>query len=285
MKNNLSKQSVFDYYSNLESKWGYRLLLKGNRHFGYYPSKNTKISFSQAQILMEEQLAQKLFLPQASLLLDAGCGEGNTAIYLAQKYSYRIKGVDLLKDSIFIARKKAKAFHLEKHLIFMVGDYTQTDFPNNIFDGIYTMETLVHIKNYQRALRELFRILKPDGKIVLFEYTLSKQEDLNKIQKEIWKKVIEGTGMFGLPKFTHGLFPKILKEAGFIEVKVEEITERVMPMLDTFNKVAHIPYLIIKLLKQEKRFVNAMFSVEAYNDLKKNKTWKYVIVSARKPVI
>src|SRR5216684_3063976 len=99
------QKKVIRYYSKKESRWGYSLLLKGIRHFGYYPEGRENISMRDAQVLMIEKLAEKLNLRRGSLLLDAGCGEGFVAMYLATKYGFMVQGVDLLDFSIEKAKK------------------------------------------------------------------------------------------------------------------------------------------------------------------------------------
>lgn len=283
MKKVDSKQLVLNYFNSIESKLGYRVLLKGNRHFGYYPRNSKKLSFSEAQRLMQDKLTQKLSLPSGSLLLDAGCGEGNTAVYLAEKHHYKVTGIDLINRFVDIAREKAKKLGVANLTKFEVGDYSEIETPKDYFDGIYTMETLVHVKKYKTALKNFFKALKHGGRLVLFEYTIEEQSKLNFYRKELWDTIIKGSGMMALPSLVHGTFPKILKEAGFVEIKVEDATERTLPMLKTFHNIAAIPYYVLRLLRQERRFVNILFSVEGYSDVLKNKTWRYVIISAKKP--
>ena len=73
------------YFSAKESRWGYSLLLRGTKHFGYYPVGKEHIPMSKAQRLMEDKLGKKLDLPHNSMLLDAGSGEGNVEIYREEK--------------------------------------------------------------------------------------------------------------------------------------------------------------------------------------------------------
>ncbi|HEY1835646.1 MAG TPA: hypothetical protein VGG13_02390 [Candidatus Saccharimonadales bacterium] len=73
---------VIGYYHSWESIIGYRKL-HGVKHFGYYPKGKEHISKAEAQLLMSERLAKALALPTGRLVLDAGCGEGGVALYLA----------------------------------------------------------------------------------------------------------------------------------------------------------------------------------------------------------
>lgn len=277
------QQRVKNYFNSLESRLGYTLLLKGIKHFGYYPKGKENISFAIAQQYMEDNLANHLHLPKDSLILDAGCGEGHVASYLAQNYGFRIEGVDLLKGAIEKAKVKARALGLEERVHFRVGDYTKLSFSDQSFNGVYTMETLVHVKNYRKALRQFFRILKPLGKLALFEYSICSQECLTLRQKRVTKIIIEESGMHAFPHFRHEVFHKILKQIGFTDISVENITPRMLPMVRKFCKLAYIPYQIIKLLHLERKFVNAASAVEWYPLIVKNDFLRYNIITATKP--
>lgn len=286
MTNQLSsqqkKQRVIEYFNTTESRYGYSLLLKGTKHFGYYPYEKENLSISQAQKLMEDKLAEKLNLPKNSLVLDAGCGEGNVAIHLAQKHDLVIRGVDLLEVAINRAARKAKQLNLQDKVEFIVGDYSKLNFPNNSFDGVFTMETLVHAVNYRQALEEFRRLLKPDGKLCLFEYSACRRENLTLEQQQITDMIIEVSGMHSLPAFLHGAFTQILEEMGFKDVNVENITSRILPMLKKFYLIASIPYLFIKAFRLQRKFINATSAVEGYQNMRIGDIWRYSIVTAKK---
>ena len=276
------QQKVIDYFASIESRLGYFLLLKGVKHFGYYPEGQEKISMAEAQRLMVEKLYKKLNLKPNSLLLDAGCGEGEVATYLANKYKFQIKGVDLLKFSIEKANKKKLNLGLEKKVEFQVMDYMNSDFSKETFDGIYTMETLVHVPDYKRALQEFYRTLKPRGKLVLFEYSTRSLDNFPSRLRKIRELVIEESGMHSLPHFLHGKFPEILKNAGFTNISVENITPRIIPMLKKLYLIGYLPYQLIKLLRLQRKFINTTSAVEGYKNFIKNDFWRHNIITAIK---
>lgn len=275
-------KKVIEYFNTRESKWGYTLLLKGTKHFGYYPKGKEKISMLQAQGLMEDKLAERLNLPTNSLVLDAGSGEGNVAINLVEKYDLRIYGVDLLDFAVNKAISKSKELNLQNKVKFELGDYTKLNFPDKTFDGIYTMETLVHVPDYKKALKEFYRGLKPNGKLVLFEYSISPREKLTQNLQRVMDIVVEETGAHSLPHFTHGKFTQILKDAGFENIIVENVTSNIMPMLKIFYLIAYVPYIFIKFLGLQRKFVNATSAVEGYRNLKKDDFFRYNVISAVK---
>ncbi|MCJ7740691.1 class I SAM-dependent methyltransferase [Candidatus Microgenomates bacterium] len=230
---------------------------------------------------MIDKLAETIKLPKHSYLLDAGCGEGYTAIYLAQHYHYHVAGVDLLDFNITSAKKKSQKEGVKEKVNFHIMNYEHLTYSDSTFDGVYTLETLVHAQNYIKALREFHRILKPHGKIVLFEYTMAPQKLLTKQQKEMATLVNKVSGMHSFSHFIHGSFPNIMKEAGFTTVSVTDITQEVLPGLKFFYYLAFLVYPIIKLLKLQKIFINATCAVEAYKNVKDD-IFRYVIVEAVK---
>ena len=118
------QQKVKNYFNSFESRFGYAILLKGRKHFGYYPEGQEDLPIPQAQQLMEDKLAEKLHSRVGLRVLDAGCGEGKVAIYLARKYGLRVTGVDLLDWSIKKARKNAIGGGVEQQTKFEIMDYT-----------------------------------------------------------------------------------------------------------------------------------------------------------------
>lgn len=279
-KHNLQK--VIKYFNTTESKWGYTFILKGTKHFGYYPKGKEKIPMVQAQRLMEDKLAERIDLPANSLVLDAGSGEGNVAINLAKKYGLRIYGVDLLDFAVNRAISKSKKLNLQNKVKFKLGDYTELDFHDNAFDGVYTMETLVHVPDYKKALKEFYRVLKPKGKLVLFEYSIASRKKLTPKKLKIADMINEGSGMHSLPHFIHNKFPQILKSSGFENIVVKDITPRIVPMLRRFYLIAYVPYIFIKLLGLQRKFINTTSAVEIYRDWKSGGSFRYNMISAVK---
>lgn len=82
---------------------------------------------------MERQLGKTINLPSGSRVLDAGCGEGVVAVHLNKAFGYRINGVDVLAWSIENANKNKIKEGLTD-LNFVVGNYSNLDFPDASFD-------------------------------------------------------------------------------------------------------------------------------------------------------
>jgi SAM-dependent methyltransferase len=115
-------------------------------------------------------LFETLSLAEGSLVLDAGCGVGHVAIHMAQK-GLRIQCIDVVDRHIQRAKKNIGVAGLSNVISLQKGDYHHLDaFKENSFEGAYTMETFVHATDPDAALVEFYRVLKPGGKIALYEY-------------------------------------------------------------------------------------------------------------------
>jgi sterol 24-C-methyltransferase len=273
-----NSKRVIKYYHTLESKLGYRWL-QGIKHFGYYPEGQENLPKRDAQWLMNDQIAKSFDLPTGARVLDAGCGEGGVAVYLHHKYGYDVHGIDLLDFNIARAKRTAGDKGIDP-ANFQVGDYMHLPFDDNTFDGVYTMETLVHAPDYKQALAEFHRILKPGGKLALFEYSLTSDTEVKPEEKVAMDRIRYVNDIAAMPAFNEfitGTFAQKLADAGFKDVAEQDITARMWPMLELFYNKARIAYPAIKKLRLQKHFINTMSAIEFYEhpDL-----WRYNKVSA-----
>jgi len=277
----MNKNPVINYYHSAESRLGYRLL-KGVKHFGYYPECKEVIPMLEAQMLMNEQLADKLSLKAGSKVLDAGCGEGNVALYLTEHNGLKVDGIDLLDFNIANARANAVKQKQSQSVTFQVGTYMELPFADNSFDGVYTMETLVHAPDYRKALSEFLRVLKPGGKLVLFEYTLKPESEITPSEEVGMKRIKQINKVAAMPafnEFTFGSMETKLLELGFSKASSADITPRILPMLKLFHDKAKLVYYLFMLMHLENHLINGMSAVEFY----KNQTlWRYEISTAIK---
>jgi len=271
---------VVGYYRKPESRLTYRLLLGGTRHFGYYPAGSSGLSMATAMRLMEDKLGATLDLPPGSRVLDAGCGEGDVAVRLGTRFGLEVDGVDLLELNLRRARGKAARLGLTGSLRFHRLDYANLPFGDQTFDGVYTMETLVHAFDHRLALWELRRVLKPGGKLVLFEYSVPPRVEMTRAQRDGFDFVVERSAMRSLPSFLHGGFPAILDQAGFEVVAVEDITRRIWPMLRRLARISYLPAQVGRVLGIRGALLNCTALVEGY---RYREGWRYNVVTARRP--
>jgi sterol 24-C-methyltransferase len=272
----LTAQRVNRYYYRIWSRLGYGLLLHGTRHFGWYEPGQSKWKFRAAIRRMEDVLAQRLALPEGSAVLDAGCGMGDVARTLAGKYGLSVTGIDILDFNLEEARRRSLAVGLEGKTRFLKGNYHDLIFPNESFDGIYTMETFVHAADPGRALSEFYRVLKPGGRLVMHEYSRTPAEELSDGVDEILRLICD---LGAMPTFlNHGELEKLIEKTDFIVDSGENATSRMEPMVHAFYILGRFPYSLARISGHQS--VNAMSAVEFWRH---QDAGRYNIYVAHKP--
>jgi sterol 24-C-methyltransferase len=279
---NFYQQKVIRYYSSLESRLGYNLFLHGSKHFGYYPDSQPNISEAEAQEKMHDKVAEVLHLTSRDYVLDAGCGQGIVSTYLAKKFHSKIMGITIVPFEVTAANKKAVQLQVQDKLEYKLLDYMDTKFPNNTFDAIYTTETLSHAPDIHKVLQEFYRILKPGGRLALFEYTMAPDARFTPHEKAILDLVIDGSAMMGLRNFRHDNFTTIIANSGFTNVTEQNISQNVRPSFYRLHQKALIPYLLIKFFHLQHFFINTTTAIELYRMAEKD-LLRYCIFTAQKP--
>ncbi|KAE8555502.1 hypothetical protein EYB25_000199 [Talaromyces marneffei] len=271
------------YYYSLESRIGYRLLLGGTRHFGYY-DHDTYWPFPVSKGLrtMEDKLAAALDLPPGSQVLDAGCGVGHVAIHLATKHGLRVKAIDVVEHHAEKARRNVAQAKLPNNQVSVnLMDYHHLEsLGSETLDGIYTMETFVHATDPEAVLDGFYRILRPGGHLALFEYDHVVNQSSPKDLVTSMEKVNTYAAMPTNSRSQPGVFQSMLEEAGFIDVVVRDYSDNIRPMTRLFFIIAYIPFLIISMLGLERYFINTVAGVQSYRG---HGHWHYIAISARKP--
>jgi ubiquinone/menaquinone biosynthesis C-methylase UbiE len=114
---------------------------------------------------------QGLNLKDGMTVLDVGCGLGDTtrAIGSLISPSGTVIGLDVSQAMIDVAKKRSD--HSNEN--YRTGDVTQLDFADNTFDAIHIERVLHHVKDAEKGLKELYRVLKPGGRLCLFEPNFS----------------------------------------------------------------------------------------------------------------
>jgi SAM-dependent methyltransferase len=100
-------------------------------------------------------------------VLEIGCGLGTDLLQFAGSGAY-VTGIDLTPRSIELTSKRFELFGAKGH--FEVGDAENLGFANGTFDLIYSHGVLHHTPNTQKAVNEIYRVLRPEGKAIVMLY-------------------------------------------------------------------------------------------------------------------
>ena len=154
-KNELAVQNkVAKYYEYIRSNKKYTKLF--NRH--WYKTMANK------------------HLKKSDLVLDNGCGNGSFANFFKGK----VIGVDISEEMLKFAAKRMKV---------KKGSSENLPFKNETFNVVFCRSTLHHLKNPKKAIDEMQRVLKPNGKIIV-------SEPISNILNEFLRGSVKDSGIF-----------------------------------------------------------------------------------------
>ncbi|TGV04786.1 class I SAM-dependent methyltransferase [Flavivirga rizhaonensis] len=118
----------------------------------------------KADPFLTEQLLRHLNPKKDGIYLDIGCGTGNYTNEF-QKKGFQCIGIDPSKKMLDKARIK------NKEIDWRIGLAENTGLPKNFVDGIIGSLTIHHWTDLKKSFLELKKVLKPNGKIVIFTST------------------------------------------------------------------------------------------------------------------
>lgn len=101
---------------------------------------------------------ERLAIPPGARILDAGCGSGRVLDELAR--FGRVSGVDLSSDAVAAASARG-------HARVSRAPIEELPFPDSSFHLVTCLDVIEHIRDDRRALRELFRVTRPGGHLVV----------------------------------------------------------------------------------------------------------------------
>ena len=115
------------------------------------------------------ELARLAGVNQHTRVLDAGCGLGGPARYLAATYNCTVLGVDLSPDFIDAAKYLSKRSGLIDRTDFRVGDALNLPADDGAYDLVWMQHVAMNIADRDRLYREIHRVLRPGGRLALFD--------------------------------------------------------------------------------------------------------------------
>jgi arsenite methyltransferase len=136
-------------------------------------------SSRDGKLRLREQLLDQLALKGDEKVLDIGCGRGLLAIGAAKRIKTgKVTGIDvwnpqdLSGNSADAAKENAKAEGVADRVRFEPGDARKLVYPDSHFDVVISanwLHTLADDREREQALREGLRVLKPEGRLVVFD--------------------------------------------------------------------------------------------------------------------
>tara|TARA_R110002049_G_scaffold293731_1_gene478938 strand:- start:16871 stop:17596 length:726 start_codon:yes stop_codon:yes gene_type:complete len=199
---------------------------------GDYDGLNRVISFG-IDVKWRKKVIKLVKASNSKAVLDIATGTGDLAIALAQTHAEKIIGLDISSGMLAIGKEKIKKKGLETKIDMILGDSENMPFEDNTFDAITVAFGIRNFENLEKGLKEILRVLKPNGTFVILETSMPTKTPYIQGYKFYTKNILPLIGkVFSKDKSAYkylcesaSIFPygealnNILREIGFINVK------------------------------------------------------------------
>lgn len=198
----------------LEFYWGEHI------HLGHYGLPPRRKDFLTAKADFVHEMVRWGGLdrfPPGTTVLDVGCGIGGSSRILGQDYKFSVTGITISPQQVQRAQQLTPK---ELDVQFLVDDAMALSFPDASFDVVWSIEAGPHMPDKAIFARELMRVLKPGGVLVVADWN---QRDDRKKPLNFWEKPVmqQLLDQWSHPAFSsiEG-FAELLAATGYIEGEV-----------------------------------------------------------------
>lgn len=221
--NTFSTDDVAAYYNQtlIHYKQWWKLDEHLSLHYGIW-DENTK-SFADSLVNTNRVLAELAQIKTGDKVLDAGCGVGGAAFFLASTYGAEVTGISLSEKQINYANETAKTHPAGKSVSFQIADYTQTPFDDASFDVVWACESSSSAVDKKAFIKEAYRVLKPGGRLILSDFFIpfEGQDDPKQYMKK-WGAT------WGITDFvSHDFFSEACFDEGFTVSEMLDRTDQI----------------------------------------------------------
>jgi len=158
-------------------------------------------------------------LPKGGQVLEVAPGPGYLAIELAGSHNYKVTALEISKTFIEIAQGNAQKANVAVQ--FQHGNASEMPFDDKLFDFIICVAAFKNFSQPVEAIREMYRVLKPNGKACIID--LRRDVPLDAINKHI-KDDLHMRGFNAL--FTKLTFRTFLLKNAYTKAEIENLVSQ-----------------------------------------------------------
>ena len=177
-------------------------------------------------------ILQPILADENAVVLDVACGTGDLSIELSQNGKAKVIGTDFCRPMLAVASEK------DPSIPYIEADAMNLSFADASFDAVTIAFGLRNLPNFENGLRELYRVLKPGGKLVVLECSHPPLPGFRQLYHFYFGRVLPMIGGIvsgnrgayrylpdSVSKFPHQKeLCELMEQAGFGEVDYQNLT-------------------------------------------------------------
>lgn len=140
--------------------------------------------------IWRRKAVNKLREIQPERILDIATGTGDFAIALLKLNPVEVVGIDISEGMLEVGREKMKKRKVDNIITLKLGDSEDLPFEDNYFDGLTVGFGVRNFEHLEKGLSEMLRVIRPEGKIVILEFSKPKKFPVKQGYRFISKYII-----------------------------------------------------------------------------------------------
>ncbi|MCL2182443.1 MAG: methyltransferase domain-containing protein [Chitinispirillia bacterium] len=216
------KKDVVKYY--VDSAWAFERFWGPDMHYGYW-EKGVRHQRCASR-RMNMKLVERINITKDDYVLDAGCGIGGNAVWLAKKYGCKVVGVTIVPEQINTATRRAKEAGVGHLCEFLLMDYMNLQFPDGTFTVVMGLESICYSNPKSDFIKGVYRVLKPGGRFGMADGFAAKEAYVGN-EKRLMGRWMDGWKLNNLE--TMARWKANAESAGFKQADYIDITKNVLP--------------------------------------------------------
>jgi tocopherol O-methyltransferase len=236
-------------------------------HYGYWDPRTR--THRESLVNMNRELARFGRLARGCHVLDAGCGLGGSAMWIAETSENRVTGITLSEHQAAAGSNHVRSRNLSHLVTLEVADFCAMPFPDRTFDAVWALESVCHALSKRAFFAEAHRVLKPGGTLMMADGYANKTQ-CEDAEWATFQACFDGWHVPNLA--TKEELLGYFDELGFRDARFMDITENILPSATRMYRLALLAYPVEKLMEwmhlrtdtQRKNFITALKQHEVF---------------------
>lgn len=232
-------EDISHYYDTMTDFM--HVLMGESLHLGYWPDPDADMTLPEAQEHFTDLMIRQIELQPGQRMLDVGCGTGQPALRLAQVTGGAVVGITINQMQVERANERARQHDLGDRVHFELANALELPYADASFDAAWAFESLFHMPDRVKALREIGRVVRPGGRIIIAD--IVEAVPLPEERKAAFLSAFTANILTPLDQYYQDL-----QTAGLTVLETIDITRNTRPSMPAGNVVLQQPHIREQLL-------------------------------------
>ena len=248
LEDKTDQQAVARYYR--KSDFFYNLIHSRGGHY-IHMGLSDGVIFHKEDFEKQARFVGTFLTGTSMRVLEVGAGRlANTRLLAKLFPQHQFTALDLPNRNFLKNRVPANVTLVE-------GDYNDLSaFKDKPFDVVFGVETVCHAESKDRVIGEISKVLKPGGKLILFDvYEAKPQEEMSDFEKRVSAITLAAMRVTAKDQFI-GNMTRYMDQHQFRDIDVTEMTQAIRPTLRNLDRVSCRYFAHPKLIKTLRKFIS-----------------------------